>query len=208
MSESAVLGARALAAREPGGPASDEELARRAREGSREAFALLVQRFEGPLLRFLRVRTGRWEDSEELAQETFLRAWHSLQRYDPARRFATWLYTIAKRLAISHHRRERPALGTETLSEPVASEPDPEASASAREEGHELWSLAARVLGVEERTALWLRYGEDLTPAEIAPILGRRQVTVRVLLFRAREKLARHLEQLGAPGAPDDGGTR
>jgi RNA polymerase sigma-70 factor (ECF subfamily) len=188
-------GASAAVAGEPVRAASDEELARRAREGSRDAFSALVQRFERPLLRFLCIRTGRVEDSEELVQETFLRAWHNLERYDPTRRFATWLYTIAKRLAISHQRRERGALlGAEALAEHPGAEPDPQSSASEREESLELWSLAARVLGQEERSALWLRYGEDLTPAEIAQVLGRRQVTVRVLLFRAREKLARGFE--------------
>lgn len=190
-------------------PTSDEDLARRARDGSSDAFSALVQRFERPLLRFLSIRTGRLEDSEELVQETFLRAWHNLDRYDPARRFATWLYTIAKRLAISHQRRERPAaLGAETLAERAGTEPDPESSASAHEEHLELWGLATRVLGAEERSALWLRYGEDLTPAEIAEVLGRRQVTVRVLLFRAREKLARHIDAERAAAWPTDGGSR
>jgi len=194
---------------EPVRAASDEELARRAREGSSDAFSALVQRFERPLLRFLCLRTGRVEDSEELVQETFLRAWHNLERYDPTRRFATWLYTIAKRLAISHQRRSRGAqLGVEALSDRAAAEPDPHTSASEREESLELWSLAARVLGQEERSALWLRYGEDLTPAEIAQVLGRRQVTVRVLLFRAREKLARHFDAGDTDAQGMVGGSR
>lgn len=188
-----------------GSPASDEDLARRARAGSREAFAQLVRRYERPLARFLWVRTARQEDAEELVQETFLRAWSQLERYDPTRRFATWLFTVARRLAISRRRRERGgALGEEALAQCASAEPDPEASASREEESLELWSLATRVLRAEERSALWLRYGEDLSTAEIAAVLGRRQVSVRVLLFRAREKLAGHLAHARPAGDDRD----
>ena len=208
MSTSAVLrlGKERLQRDENERPASDEELARRARDGSEAAFALLVDRFQRPLYQFLWVRTSRPEDAEELVQETFLKAWRNLQRYDPTRRFATWLYTVAKRLAISHHRKDR---GTMTAVEDVFEDcecalPRPEEMVSADEERLELWSLAKRVLGEEERSALWLRYGEDLSPGEIATILGRRRVSVRVLLFRAREKLARRLEdEYGGTGVEE-----
>ena len=73
-------------------------------------------------------------------------------------------------------------------------ESDPGAAAVAAEERDNLWSLAAEVLSSDQRSALWLRYGEGLEPAEIARILAKRPSTVRVLLFRARERLANHME--------------
>ena len=64
---------------------------------------------------------------------------------------------------------------------------------SRREETSRVWRLAADILTRDQRSALWLRYAEDLTPKEIGRILGRHPGTVRVLLFRARERLTARL---------------
>ena len=178
-------------------PVSSEVWVRAARAGDTAAFGALVERFEDSLTRFLLVRTGNAEDAEELAQETFLRAWQKLGRYDERHRFATWLFTLARRLAVSRQRSaaawgRRPELGDDSLAE-VEAGSDPSDLVSAHEESHNLWRLAAEVLGVEQRSALWLRYGEDLSIPQIARILGRPRVTVRVWLFRARERLAARL---------------
>ena len=75
----------------------------------------------------------------------------------------------------------------------LAAEGEPSALVELREESDNVWLLAGRVLSVEQRSALWLRYAEDLSIEEVARILDKRRVTVRVLLFRAREALAGHL---------------
>ena len=170
-----------------------EELALRAARGDEAAFEELVARFDAPLYRFLLLRVGRVEEAEELVQEAFLKAWRNLARYDPRWKFSTWLYTLAKRLAISRRRAARPAgEGSEAL-ELVPVDADPFRITSGREERENLWALATRILNVEQRSALWLRYAEERDIGEVARILGRRKVTVRVLLFRARERMARHL---------------
>lgn len=174
--------------------ASTEELARLARAGSRVAFEGLVLRLERSLLRFLAWQARSTAEAEDLAQESFLRAWQRIESYDPHRPFAPWLFTLARRLALSkaRARREQPCL--EGRIEP-ADETDPAALASQREERENLWRVARRVLGAEATSALWLRYAEGLEAKEIARILGRRAVTVRVMLFRARARLAAHLER-------------
>ena len=83
----------------------------------------------------------------------------------------------------------RPAAEAGPL-EDLSSASDPAGEVDRRDEGFHAWALAARILRRDERSALWLRYAEDLAPVEIARILGRPGVSVRVLLFRAREKLA------------------
>ena len=175
---------------------SAEELALAARSGERGAFEALVERFEAPLFRFLLVRTGRAADAEDLTQEAFLRAWQKIESYDPRWRFSTWLFTLAKRMAVSRARARRPeapeATGTDVLAH-AAVDHDPAVHAADAEERENLWALAERVLGVEQRSALWLRYVEELPMDEIARVLGRPRVSVRVLLFRARSRLARHL---------------
>ena len=182
---------------------SPEELARNAQRGATSSFEELVARFEGPLYHFLLLRVGRQAIAEELAQETFLRAWRKLHLYDPEQRFSTWLFTLGKRIAASHTRR-RASVADKTVEAPPT-EPllergfadDPAELAQEREQGLRLWETASRVLKVEQRSALWLRYAEDLSAEDIARILGRRASTVRVMLFRAREILAVHLEPPG-----------
>lgn len=172
-----------------------EELALAARGGSVAAFEALVERFQEPLFNFLRVRTGNEPDAEELTQEAFLRAWQHLDRYDPRWRFSTWLYTLGKRLAVGRFRAagRRPRSGGDEPPETASSDPDPAEAAIRDEERSNLWSAASSVLRADQRSALWLRYAEGLSIQETARILGKREVTVRVLLFRARSHLAKHL---------------
>ncbi len=183
----------------PGGfdVASSEELARLAQGGSRDAFGELVLRHEGSLLRFLRTRVPSEGEAEELVQESFLRAWRKLALFDPSQRFTTWLFTLARHLAVSRGRARRLALLDDhegTALQLAAAAADPGVEVARRESGERLWELADAVLTRDQREALWLRYAEDLSADEIGAVLGKRAVAVRVLLFRARETLARHLE--------------
>ncbi|MBI5361566.1 MAG: sigma-70 family RNA polymerase sigma factor [Planctomycetes bacterium] len=178
----------------PESKTSSEELARRARAGCREAFGELVLRFEGSLLRFLCTRVPTESEAEELAQETFLRAWTKLALYDPEQRFSTWLFTLARHLAVSRGRRRRLVLAEDGDLEAVAQRVDAGGELAEREQSERLWKLADEVLTPDQREALWLKYAEDLSAEEIGRVLGKRDVAVRVLLFRARAKLARELE--------------
>jgi len=173
------------------GRAGEDSLVAAARAGSREAFGELVERFAGPLLGFLALRARCVEDAEELVQETFLRAWRNLDRYDPRWRFSTWLFTVGRRITVSRYRRAEAESGP--APEVVAGD-DPLDAASAAELRDNLWALAERLLSPVARQALWLRYVDGLGVREIARVLGRREATVRVMLFRARERLAPHLE--------------
>jgi RNA polymerase sigma-70 factor (ECF subfamily) len=178
-----------------------EALAREARGGSVPAFEELVARHEAGLFRFLFQRTRDAGTAEDLVQEAFLRAWQKLELYDPRWRFSTWLYTLAANLSVSAHRargKEPEASGHELALDGPSSEPDPSHAAAQKDEGQVLWDFAAGVLREEERSALWLRYAEERSMEEIAAILGRPTVTTRVLLFRARARLAEALAEAGA----------
>src|SRR3954467_1288822 len=84
----------------------DEELACRACAGSTACFEEIVRRFQVPLSRFLARRFPSRRDVEDILQDTFIKAWQSLHRYERQYAFRTWLYTIAYRLAVSRGRRE------------------------------------------------------------------------------------------------------
>ncbi len=189
---------------------SSEELARRAQAGSGEAYAALVERFAAPLQAFMRVLCNDPGEAEELAQESLVRAWQRLDRYDPQRRFATWLFTLAKRIAISRWRRAgaraesslTPDLGAPENTRGCTAS-DPANIAAGRDEEANLWSVAARVLTADQRSALWLLYVEELPTEEVARVLGKRPSSVRVLVFRARSRLAAELPGIGERSAPD-----
>ena len=170
-----------------------EQLARQARAGCRSSFAELVQRFAGPLQDFLRQRCGDRAELEDLVQESFLAAWEGLERYDDRRSFSTWLFTLAWRRAVSRWRKRRWTLVAEDELERESHGDDPAELADRREESANLWDLADQVLPPSQRAALWLAYAEGADTAEIARILGKARPTVRVLLFRARRTLQKHL---------------
>jgi DNA-directed RNA polymerase specialized sigma24 family protein len=105
-------------------PLSDEDLAGRAQEGCSASFEELVRRFQVPLLQFLQRWAAR-EDAEDLVQDTFVRAYRNLHRYRSSWRFATWLYTIARRLSINQRRRSRPKTDCQMLEEIADTRPRP-----------------------------------------------------------------------------------
>ncbi len=135
-----------------------------------------------------------------------MRAWQRFEQYDPRWQFSTWLFTIAHRLAITHRRRHDVATSCDTREFATVDRDDPARLLADREQGGQLWETADRILTETQRTALWLRYAEDLSNTDIAAITGRSRVSVRVTLFRARETLAAHerLRRDGRPAVSDD----
>lgn len=168
---------------------SAEAIAQRAQRGGPGAsllFEELVRRYEARLYNFLARRAGR-EAAEDLTQETFVRAWERLDSYNAAWRFSTWLFTIGSRLAITRHRRSRPTSGPAALDTAPTPARD---NAREMELGARLWTLAGAHLSDDQQTALWLRYVEDMAIADIARVMEKSDVGVRVCLFRARHALA------------------
>ncbi|MCK4760574.1 MAG: sigma-70 family RNA polymerase sigma factor [Candidatus Aminicenantes bacterium] len=164
---------------------SDEELALRAGAGSHFYFEELVYRYSQRLFFYLRPKIATDQDTEDLVQETFLKIYRSIGRYDPDYKFSTWIYTTAGRLAISYYRKKREV---ETGFEAAADVPGPAESMIRRETFQNIWS-AARALQKDQYRALYLRYVEDMPVKEIARVMKKTGIHVRVLLHRARLKL-------------------
>lgn len=164
---------------------SAEELAVLAREGSRASFDELVVRYRPRLIAFLTRRLGDATDAEDVAQETFLRAYGHLDRYDPARPFLTWLFAIGKNVAANHGIARNRRDARHHASRPV----DGIADAPAVPAGNDIWQRAAAILKPDAYRMLWLRYAQGLTVREIAGELDRSAIAVKVMLFRARRRL-------------------
>jgi len=171
--------------------ATDEELAREARTGSRRSFEELALRYKRRLFVYLRPRLGSDQDAEDMVQDTFLKLYRNIGRYDPRFHFSTWLYTSANRLAISSYRKKK-TITARLDAEAAGNLPDLTAGDAGEAEPAGLWD-AARTLGGCQFRALWLRYGEDMSVDEIAVSLGKSRLAVRLLLHRARTNLMKRV---------------
>lgn len=161
----------------------------RVQQGCMDSFEVLVDRHGPRLLRFLCRKTGNRQDAEDLVQETFVRVYRYIHRYQPAYRFSVWAFAICAHLASTHRRRMRPA----QLSIDDRVDPSPLEQVSQREDGTNLWTLA-RTLSPNQYEVLWLRYAESMSVEEVARVIHKSQVHVRVLLYRARANMAKKLQ--------------
>ncbi len=189
-------------------PLSDEALAARVQTGCVKSYELLDQRYRVRLIHLLRRRVTREADAEDLAQVALWTAYEKIGRYDPKRKFSTWLFTIAVRKAVDHGRANarhvapaghEPTAGGDAVIGLADSAPGPLARTLAAEQHDResrIWLLADQVLTPKQWTALWLHYGEDQSPAEVAKAMNISRVNVRVLLHRARKILQDELSAL------------
>lgn len=177
------------------------DLLGRIRGGDRHAFGLLVARYQRPLFGFLGRMGCTPALAEDLAQDAFVRAWQNLASYRPEMgAFSTWLFTIARHLAInelgrSHHARELPA--AEEAPEPACPQPQPPEVLAQREQVRRLQG-ALRALPLADRSILALAYVEELAMADIARIEGCSVAAAKTRLTRARQRLGRLLEPTDA----------
>jgi RNA polymerase sigma-70 factor (ECF subfamily) len=186
------------------GSRSEQDLVRRAQAGSLAAFARLVTMHQARVYNFLLRRLGRTDDAEDVTQETFIRAWERIHRYDPSYRFTTWLLTIAARLGATHLRQRSTRERHETARERESGRMfhcDAD-RLEASEDRHAIWEVAAEKLTSKQHAVLWLKYGEDLSNREIARIIGGTQIAVRVTLHRAKQTLSTCLAALDRPRQP------
>jgi RNA polymerase sigma-70 factor (ECF subfamily) len=170
---------------------SDAELARQFQAGSLAAFEELVYRYERRIYAFVIQFCRNEMDAWEVTQDAFVKASQSMHQFDARREFAPWLFTIARRKWIDRQRSAPPIDGA-PVSDGV-DENHPGELLMQQEDRRELWCLARRCLAKSQFEALWLRYAEDMDVAQIAQVLGKTRVHVKVLLFRARQTLGNEL---------------
>jgi RNA polymerase sigma-70 factor (ECF subfamily) len=178
------------------GPPDTELVARVLASDDRRAFAELVRRHQSAVRGLLRrLCAGDAAQADDLAQETFLRAYRGLKGWRGEGRLSTWLYRVAWNGWASQARR----LPTPELDAPAP----PRDAADAAIDRHDLERAFGR-LRDEERAALALAYGQDVSHEEAAAILDCPVGTLKTNILRGKEKLRRLLvpEAHGATGTP------
>ncbi len=196
---------------------TDAELVERTLAGSDDGFAVLVARHQRPVFNLLARMLRNPALAEELAQETFLKAYTHLRSFNPEYKFSNWILRIAHNAAIDVLRQRGPRLVS--LDEPAESEQpridetleDPQSDeAERRVERRDLSRILGAALGhlrPEYRRAVILRYQQDLGYEEIAAITGEPVGTVKSHLHRARAEMAAFLVERGFV-QPEPGGAR
>jgi RNA polymerase sigma-70 factor (ECF subfamily) len=175
-----------------------ESLLKRIAAGDRQAFVGVVTRYQRPLFGFLGRMGITQAHAEEIAQETFLRAWKSLGDYNPKiAAFSTWLFTIARNLALTElaraaHQHEQWA--GESLPEVECERPQP-SDEWANAQRRRRFQAALWKLPLADRSALALVYVQDLELAAVARIEGCTVAAIKTRLHRARQKLRELLEE-------------
>jgi RNA polymerase sigma-70 factor (ECF subfamily) len=181
-------------------PSEDETaLVRAAQTGDVRAFAEIVRRYQRAVHRVAWALTRNDTDADDLAQETFVRAWGAIGRFEVGQPMYPWLSRIVTNLAFSlfRTRRRRPETPLEPLVEAGQQwgvDDDP-ADHTARSEHDAQLRAAFAELSPEHQTILALRVVDDQTYEQIATTLGIPVGTVMSRLSRARAELKKRLEQ-------------
>ena len=177
---------------------SDSVAVARVKAGDEDAYRVLVDRYSRGVFRLAYRMTGNQQDSEDVVQETFLRAYKQLHRWEARSSFGTWLYRIAANYAVDlvrMRRRHGADDGEEAVHVLASSSPGPERLMLSGKVQEGI-AAALNELSRQERTAFVLRHFEGQSIDEIGAALGLSGSAAKHSIFRAVQKLRRALEPL------------
>jgi RNA polymerase sigma-70 factor (ECF subfamily) len=196
-------------------PDSDAELMRRVKQGDREAFAGIVDRYKQPIFNLVHRTIGQLAEAEDLTQQTFVQAYKAAHRYRENARMSTWLFTIARNLCLNELRRRsrHPADSIETHTDsderPALQIEDraavPPSHSILRSELEQKVQEAINELPPNQRIALLLCREEELSYEEMAKILDCSLSATKSLIHRARETVKERLKAYLRSGTWDAG---
>lgn len=171
--------------------AEEHRLVLAAQRGDRDAFATLAEQYYDRLHRWLYQLTRDRHTAEDLTQETLLKAFAALQRFEAGTNFRAWLFRIAYNSLINQRRglaRQR-----ESLPEDLPDSEDTPVDQAAQREALALLAEAVQRLPSEFQAAFLLRAEEGLSFRQIAGVLNLTEETARWRVFKARQKLVKAL---------------
>ncbi|HEX7287384.1 MAG TPA: RNA polymerase sigma factor [Candidatus Angelobacter sp.] len=183
--------------------------------GDRDAFRLLVDRHGRTLFRVAYRMTGNQQDSEEIVQETFLRAYKALDKFEMRANFGTWIYRIAVNRTLDFLNAKKTQMQTKDTYQ-IGDDPDPENSRQVQIEAlhpgpdrmlisAEMKTRMAQALAMltpAERVAFTMRHMEGRSIDEISQTLNLKTSAAKNSVFRAVQKLRQQLESFAGPGSP------
>jgi len=169
--------------------------------GDEDAYRMLVERHSRSIFRLAYRMTANEQDAEDVVQETFLRAYRQLKRFESRSNFSTWLYRIAVNCSLDLIRKRRrqddhpsdPPSEEDTMHQLRDEAPTPDRVVFGAEIQKKVDSVLS-TLGPKERAAFSLRHFEGMSIEEIGAVLGLRQSAIKNSIFRAVQKLRQELK--------------
>lgn len=165
---------------------------KRAQKGDDLAFARLVEVYQKPVYNLCYRMLGNAGDAEDAAQETFIRAYNAIRRYDPERKFSTWLLSIASNYCIDQHRRRKlPTFSVDALDTPDIPEKSMGMEAMLMQDEYQAKVAALlETLKPKDKAVIVMRYWYEYSYEEISDALSMSVSAVKSRLHRARKDLA------------------
>jgi RNA polymerase sigma-70 factor, ECF subfamily len=182
----------------------DTELLLAVATGDRRALEQLYLAYHRRLARFLSRFTSRYENVEEIINDTFMVVWQSSKDFRHASQVSTWIMGIAYRTALKSVRRQKNFATDQSIDDYPEQSTDPTPETEIKD-----W-LARGLdrLPLEQRMTLELAYHMGHSLEEIAVIMGSPIGTIKARMFHAREKLRQYLPQIGGAASDDPAGFR
>jgi len=166
-----------------------------AKRGNQEAFMKLYDRYYDRIFRHISYRTNRVEDAEDLTQQVFFQAWSALGRYEQrGAPFPAWLFTIAHNLLVNSYRQKAaPSVIKEDIPD-YRADSDPERQAYLRMERERILAAIRKLTAVQQQVVT-MRFLDNVDYHTIAAVVGKSEVNVRVIQYRALQQLRRLLQE-------------
>jgi RNA polymerase sigma-70 factor (ECF subfamily) len=176
------------------GHMSDRELVEACLSGNEEAYRIIMQRYSGKAMALALNMLRHRQDAEDVCQEVFVKAYHSLDKYDPRLDFKNWFYTVLYRRCLDQMRKRKRYTNfmVKFKNEPL---PELEQGIPRPARSVQFNSNVLQDLSPKERMTLILWANEGYSGEEIASVLKCSPSTARVYLFKARKKLKAMLEK-------------
>lgn len=168
----------------------EDDIVKSAIEGESSAFGLLYKHYQPKIYRFVYLKVGRREEAEDLTHHVFLKAWQNIENFKPRGfPFGSWLYRMARNQVIDFYRTKKEETSIDDL-DPDFLKKDSETEFSF-DLDLEIKAVREAILTLkpEHQDVLIMRFMEDLSVKEVAEAMNRTEGAVKVLQYRAMEKL-------------------
>lgn len=161
-------------------------------QGDANSFAFLVEKYKDMVFSLAMKVTRNREEAEEVSQDTFIKAFKSIQKFKGDSKFSTWLYKIAYNNCMDRVKKVAKKYNTDSIDEVIENRiqaTENTMQTIERKERAELMNACLLELPEDERTIIWLFYYEELSLKEIIEVTSLSKANLKVKLHRARKKL-------------------